>query len=125
MPSRILVFLCAQAIVAVPAILTRERSARVILVGVLVALSFGFGIVMPGSGMRAAIGQIRAVELTRPITPELLRNILLGVLYRTVAMYLALCFWLAILAVVPMRGRRQPTQAEAEAATAPRGPRAV
>jgi hypothetical protein len=109
MPSRILVFLCLQAVVAVPAILARERWLRAIGVGILLAVSFAFGIVMPGVEMRAAMSHIRAVELTKPLTPEELREIIMSDRYGIALLQLALCFWLAVLAMIPLRGRKNPS----------------
>lgn len=114
MSSRILLFLGFQAVVAVPAIFTRERWLRVILVGVLLAISIGVGFIMPGIEVRSVMGQIRAIEPVTPVTLDHLRTILVDVRFRITAIQISLCFWLAVLAVVQVRGRADPLGAAPE-----------
>jgi hypothetical protein len=107
-PSRILLFLGVQAVVAVPAIFTRERWLRVILVGVLLAISISVGVIMPGIEVRSVMGQIRAVDPVTPVTLDNLRKILVDVRFRITAIQVVPCFWLAVLAVVQVRRRADP-----------------
>jgi len=85
----------------------------------LLAVSVAFGIVMPGVNMRAAMSHIRGVGLTKPLTPLEVADIIMSDRYRIALVQVALCFWLAVLAMIPLRGRKNRPVPEPENLGAP------